>query len=462
MDNVLKIVYDNWYTRNGAKSIMQNGIPAAVVTELQKRIIEQNIDHYTAIKQLEQEGVNLVFCESHVMGYCRQNSFPSIDISQVVDDECVYLYPIEVRYLFSKLYTKSSFTLHNNTYTYSLKDTLPLNILKLLQIGKLKLLIGYVQEPFHNPLTVYSFEEDMKLLNIDPSNVIIVSGAYFKEYYKVYPTSKIRFAACEYLVAQQFAKNAHTYPKVTDIGYVSDLVRESDLNSSKYRQKRFLCFNRTLKPHRFVMAYYALKYGILEDNIFSFINDLGHSTEFIFQSIKKLAGVDTDIMSLALTIKNMLPYELDTQSTQNKHGFNIENNKKEFYLETYVHLTTETCFETTDIFFSEKTWRPMLNLQPFIYLGNPGAIRKLQDLGFKTFHPFIDESYDDETTPSKRIQLVRDEILKLHNMPIAELHDWYYSITDILIHNQKHFLNYFTDLDPLARPFNEIVNFYKG
>mgnify|MGYP000618874489 FL=1 len=63
---------------------------------------------------------------------------------------------------------------------------------------------------------------------------------------------------------------------------------------------------------------------------------------------------------------------------------------------------------------------------------------ELRKLGFKTFEPFIDESYDLERDPKKRILLLEKELLKLKNMTIEEMHNWYYSIVDILLYNQKH------------------------
>ena len=63
-------------------------------------------------------------------------------------------------------------------------------------------------------------------------------------------------------------------------------------------------------------------------------------------------------------------------------------------------------------------------------------------MGFKTFEPFIDESYDSEIDPKKRMLLLEKELIKLKNMPIEELHNWYYSIIDILLYNQKHIYSF--------------------
>ena len=65
-------------------------------------------------------------------------------------------------------------------------------------------------------------------------------------------------------------------------------------------------------------------------------------------------------------------------------------------------------------------------------------------MGFKTFEPFIDESYDLEINPKERMRKIEIEIEKLKNKSIEEIHGWYYSIKDILLHNQKHMYSFET------------------
>jgi len=71
---------------------------------------------------------------------------------------------------------------------------------------------------------------------------------------------------------------------------------------------------------------------------------------------------------------------------------NIDVNPKHVYADTYLNIVTETNgWNEIDAFWSEKIWRPILNLQPFIFIGPYKSLDKLHSLGFKTFHPFIDE-----------------------------------------------------------------------
>ena len=105
--------------------------------------------------------------------------------------------------------------------------------------------------------------------------------------------------------------------------------------------------------------------------------------------------------------------------------------------------------------FTEKTWKPIMNLHPFILVANKHSLKHLRNYGFKTFSPFIDESYDDIDDVEGRIIAIQNEVDRLCKLPIKQLHDWYWSIEDILKHNYYHFHEKFSDTER-KRFLNEI------
>ena len=74
-------------------------------------------------------------------------------------------------------------------------------------------------------------------------------------------------------------------------------------------------------------------------------------------------------------------------------------------------------------------------------MSTPYTLKKLRELGFKTFGSFIDETYDEVDDNKKRVELIFKELDKIRTTPIDELKTWWKSIVPILEHNQKHFLN---------------------
>jgi hypothetical protein len=131
---------------------------------------------------------------------------------------------------------------------------------------------------------------------------------------------------------------------------------------------------------------------------------------------------------------------IDYENLEDVWGFNFES--KEPYLDSYIHITSETTFFEIGGYFSEKTWKPIGHLQPFIFMGPAYGLEELKKLGFKTFSPFIDESYDLEMDPERRFKMIISEIYRLSQLSIEEIHDWYNSIyKDILLYNQKLLFN---------------------
>ena len=463
MDSILKLVYSDWCNTGTYKEPIPNGVHSALVKYIQAAVLE----HKTlgeVQQEVESENNSLVFVHDHgnFIGYHRKYHHEStlVTTEDIVDDNSIYLYPVEIRTTLDSLFNTMDFVLDGQKYEYSFKNSIPSDVISLLKSGKVKLLINYLHEPMASNEDIYftNIENKMNELGIDGSNIIVVGGNRYN-----HPTSKFKFTDGGILIGQQTTADTDSYPKLTALGYVSDIVRESDLNKNKIRNKRFLCFNRTMKSHRFMIAYLALKYNLLENSIFSFINLNGFTTDGIYHWLTFYLGDVDNLREISSTIHDFIPYEIDTHhlSVAEKQGFGNENSKKELYLDTYLHLTSETKFDTgDDPFFSEKTYRPLMNLQPFIYIGNHHALEKLHNMGFKTFYPYINEDYDLEEDPKKRMAMIAKEIEIFNNKPISEIHRWYYSIIDVLVHNQNH-LKTIKNINPFEKVYFDIRGMYE-
>ena len=91
---------------------------------------------------------------------------------------------------------------------------------------------------------------------------------------------------------------------------------------------------------------------------------------------------------------------------------------------------------------TEKTWKPILAQQPFILIGQQKHLHTLRKMGFETFQPFIDESYDD-TVGIGKYQIIKKEIKRVASMNRNEIDKWYWEMEEILQHNSNNFLNLF-------------------
>jgi hypothetical protein len=122
-----------------------------------------------------------------------------------------------------------------------------------------------------------------------------------------------------------------------------------------------------------------------------------------------------------------------------------------------VNWTNETMFvEPNTVFFSEKTFKPILAAQPFILAGNAGMMRHLHDLGYKTFHPYIDESYDMETNPAKRMSMILREAERIARLSPSEMRMFLKRVAPTVIHNYELIQRRMLECTPKTKIINDI------
>jgi len=109
---------------------------------------------------------------------------------------------------------------------------------------------------------------------------------------------------------------------------------------------------------------------------------------------------------------------------------------KEIIDDSYMSIITETYYHGP-IFFSEKIFNAMLYGHIFIYLGPTHSLKRLKELGFKTWSHIIDESYDDIDDPYLRLLSVNNSIKEFLSLDIERIKQLYQDNIDIIEHNKK-------------------------
>ena len=89
--------------------------------------------------------------------------------------------------------------------------------------------------------------------------------------------------------------------------------------------------------------------------------------------------------------------------------------------------------------FSEKEAKPIVTKRPFIVVGTMHHRKAFRSLGFKTFSPVIDESYDNEPDFDKRTHMLLDSMYKLSQEDPKQVYE---KLMPILEHNHDHFYNH--------------------
>ena len=128
------------------------------------------------------------------------------------------------------------------------------------------------------------------------------------------------------------------------------------------------------------------------------------------------------------------------------------------YEQTFFSLVSETNFVQDTIFLTEKIWKAIANKHPFIIAGNPGVIRYLRQEGFKTYHPYIDESYDEIKNPYRRMVKIVDEVERLSQMNDKEIKSFLTKIKYIAEHNYEKLIK---EHNLINKVFNELMEITK-
>ena len=131
-----------------------------------------------------------------------------------------------------------------------------------------------------------------------------------------------------------------------------------------------------------------------------------------------------------------IPYSED-------HNDQIGNSLLDLFKKTYfslIHTSKYTRLKNFtlearlpfDIYHCALAMRPYLISSNFI-----GVTDFLHTVGYKTFHPYIDESYDKEPDIRKRYTMILKQIDKLCSMSFTELDQLLLEMRPILLHNAK-------------------------
>ena len=126
-----------------------------------------------------------------------------------------------------------------------------------------------------------------------------------------------------------------------------------------------------------------------------------------------------------------------------KHQKDIEANPliiSQVMQNSFFNIAIEAYYVNYQIdypYLTEKTWRNFNCRMPFVLIGQKHTLKQLHELGYKTFHPFIDESYDDRSDDYRVFEAFR-QIAKLCAKSHEELADLVTELQPIFDHNFKN------------------------
>lgn len=205
---------------------------------------------------------------------------------------------------------------------------------------------------------------------------------------------------------------------------------------------RFLCLNRRIRLHRAVVLGWLEREGLLEMGAVSIPEfDIGdrrslwsNFAAFSSEALAAFPGFSAEIAAcehLLETARRLdegvpAPYDIPWA----------------LHAQTGFSLVNETEMRRGKVQrFTEKTLKPLATWQPLLVAGNVGTLALLRAYGFRTFSPWIDESYDLIDGPEERLRAVLAEARRLIMMPDNEFGRLLDDLDDVLSYNHRHFMD---------------------
>ncbi len=275
------------------------------------------------------------------------------------------------------------------------------------------------------------------------------------------PEEKVFFIFADFKLKENFIKlgvnynvldysfylhfKSHEFNKLIRNEQDSVVTQEDYTNNIDTDKKDFLLLSRHWKQHRIFLLSQLHRLG-LDNNLVSW-----EKSYYNEKMIEELFKYDKN-EEFANLVKNTSKH-IDVEDLINVSGYGFEN--KDMYLQTYISIVTESIFFQTEPdfptgFLSEKIWKPIGQCQPFILAGPSKSLSYIRNkFGFKTFHPYIDESYDDVDDDTLRLQLIQKEIEKFSKKSKSEKVEFLKNVKDICFHNQNLFLSYESNTEQL-------------
>ena len=229
------------------------------------------------------------------------------------------------------------------------------------------------------------------------------------------------------LITSSITMNDHLWP--CEYAFSSwHLVQTHMLNENTYVEQRdtrpyfadILLGN--LKTHRKIFFELLQTTDQLDKNL---VNVFGQY---------KTPYIDSGTDEIDLFFKNIELTEYTNTTLFFKGNFASQYISRHIQESSWYSVVAETLDDNRLFFPTEKIGKAMMSGKPFIVLGSKHFLKNLRSIGFKTFHPIIDESYDLIDSIELRTRAAYSSFIELQKQDPLTVRK---KLQDILNHNEK-------------------------
>lgn len=282
---------------------------------------------------------------------------------------------------------------------------------------------SYITNSTLEPTIYHTIHKTCEQLGRDPNTITYLSG-------NVYEAENYARWCEENNIEQALTVEFKQYWMYTVRDMHLDMSYLNNLNKHKQRAKYFTYFNRMARPNRLFFWEEMMSRSLTND-------DIAVITAHWIDKTLDDGEYDVDYMN---------------------HSKELPQQFIDAHADTYFDVVTETLAGSPwsnsthkpnpswwqEIFFTEKTFRCIMNMRPFILFGNQHSLLKLKEWGFRTFDGVLwNEEYDWISNGEERAKAVAKTVedFVVANS-LQQVHRKVYSdeVQEILQHNRDRFL----------------------
>lgn len=278
------------------------------------------------------------------------------------------------------------------------------------------------------------FHDECKKYQIPASQVIYVTGNLIAEEQYIDWCAKNNIDNKMNVIPYAHFEIAMSVTANENLPKVSDHLKYKKLNSNLI--KSYNCLQKRPRAHR---AW--LFKGLSDNNLLNLGFNSMNKFEFnkIFYDQKSITHDEFKILDSLLPI---LPPGENKKSLKKFRSQDCGNYlmkfNKDIMLDSWITVISEASFSDSSntCFISEKTFKPIACCHPFIIYGNKHSLKFLKKMGYETFNPYINESYDGLSTWD-RYHAIVDEIKRWSFLSEKDKRKNFKKMAPILEHNRK-------------------------
>jgi len=188
------------------------------------------------------------------------------------------------------------------------------------------------------------------------------------------------------------------------------------------------------RDHRVLFLYNVFKNG-LEHNHISAPRHCQYEGVDISQVASKYNNIYPDIEQVFESAA--LPRLFAGEDQQLMHSYQLGNFGEA--ADSLIYVPTETVYFGRRSHLTEKTFKAIALEMPFVLVAPQYSLRYLRQYGFRTFEPYIDETYDTIADPVARIEAVTAVLLEIQARSAAAKNALWQAMLPTVEHNYNHF-----------------------